>query len=210
MCGRYFIDSTPEIQKIITEMNRSALAGRYMHTFGRSLVQSGEVRPNDIVPVIAPDRHGLRAVFPMVWGYSLSPQPGTSSGTILFNARIETAKEKRTFKDDWKKHRCAVPASYYFEWEHISGKNGREHTGSKYMIQPAERMMLWFAGLYRIEDGFPHFAILTREPGESIRFIHDRMPVILPSSIIKDWISPDSDPDSFEDYMLTDMYCEKA
>lgn len=34
------------------------------------------------------------------------------------------------------------------------------------------------------------FSILTREPAESIAFIHDRMPVILAPDIKTDWLNP--------------------
>ena len=46
------------------------------------------------------------------------------------------------------------------------------------------------AGLYRIEQGRPEFTILTREPAECIRHIHDRMPVILPREALGDWMNP--------------------
>ena len=37
----------------------------------------------------------------------------------------------------------------------------------------------------------PVFVILTREPGEEIRFIHDRMPLILPGDYVEEWIKPE-------------------
>ena len=50
--------------------------------------------------------------------------------------------------------------------------------------------MIYLAGLYRIERGTdPVFTILTRLPAESIAFIHDRMPVILPAAAIVDWLN---------------------
>ena len=54
------------------------------------------------------------------------------------------------------------------------------------------------AGLYHIENGYPHFAILTREPGLNIRFIHNRMPVILKQDQINDWINPQSEIQTIE------------
>ena len=70
--------------------------------------------------------------------------------------------------------------------------------------------MTWLCGLYRIEEGLPVFVILTREPGESIRFIHDRMPLILPENSIGDWIRPDTRPEDLLGDALTDMIFEKA
>ncbi|MBR1685540.1 MAG: SOS response-associated peptidase family protein [Clostridia bacterium] len=41
----------------------------------------------------------------------------------------------------------------------------------------------------------PVFTILTREPDESIAFIHDRMPVILPGDAVREWIRPNGKPE---------------
>ena len=68
----------------------------------------------------------------------------------------------------------------------------------KYAIQPRNQQVTWLAGLYRIETikglSVPVFTVLTREPDDNIRFIHDRMPVILPGAAIHDWIRPDRNP----------------
>ena len=68
--------------------------------------------------------------------------------------------------------------------------------------------------MYRIEEmsgiRVPVFAVLTREPGEGIRFIHDRMPLILPERLTEDWIKPDTQPDELMKNALTDMVFEKA
>ena len=126
------------------------------------------------------------------------------------NARSETAAEKPTFREDWRRHRCIVPASWYFEWSHFIGSDGKKHTGDKYMIQPKDTAMTWLCGLYRIENGLPVFVVLTREPGEGIRFIHDRMPLIMPEKLVKEWIRPDGKPEELLRYALTDMIYEKT
>ena len=70
--------------------------------------------------------------------------------------------------------------------------------------------MTWLCGLYRIEDCLPHFVILTREPSEEIRFIHDRMPLIMPEQLIDQWIRPDIKPEELIGSALTEMVFEKA
>lgn len=154
------------------------------------------------MPVIAPNRSGRRTVYPMRWGY-----PGKS---LLINARSETAAEKKTFRDDWKMHRCVVPASWYFEWEHRVDSEGRKHTGDKYMIQPKDSAMTWLCGLYRIESGLPVFVVLTRETSEKIQFIHDRMPLVLPEKLVDEWIRPEARPEELLSYAVTDMAFERV
>lgn len=145
---------------------------------------------------------GGKAVFPMKWGFS--------GRTLLMNARTETAPVKATFRDAWASHRCIVPASWYFEWEHIVGNDGKKRTGDKHLIQPKGSAMTWLCGLYRIEDGLPVFVILTREPGEEIRFIHDRMPLIMPGDYVDEWIRPDVKPEELVEAAMTEMVYEKV
>ena len=103
-----------------------------------------------------------------------------------------------------------MPASYYFEWEHLTDEKDRKRTGDKNRIQPVDSTMTWLCGLYRIESGLPAFVILTREPGEEIRFIHDRMPLIMPREYVDEWIRPDAKPEELIKASLTEMEFEKA
>ena len=200
MCCRYWTDESPELRPIVEEMNRSPLMRKWQD---KAKVKSyGEIFPTDVVPVIAPNRSGLRTVYPMKWGYS--------GKSLLMNARSETAAEKLTFREDWVRHRCIVPASWYFEWEHYPGSDGKKHTGDKYMIHPKDSAVTWLCGLYRIENGLPVFVILTREPGEALRFLHDRMPLIMPEELVTEWIRPDRKPEELLPRALTDMDFEKA
>ena len=70
--------------------------------------------------------------------------------------------------------------------------------------------MTWLAGLYRIEDGLPVFTVLTKEPTDELRRIHDRMPLILPQDLIDDWIRPDTNPKDLLQYAVSDLVVEKA
>ena len=70
--------------------------------------------------------------------------------------------------------------------------------------------MTWLAGLYRIEDGLPVFAVLTKEHTEDLRRIHDRMPLILPKDLIDEWINPNTNPKDILRHSITDMVMEKA
>ena len=200
MCCRYWADESPEIREIVEEMNRSPLVEKWHKTTG--ITTYGEIRPTDVVPVIASNRSGAKSVFQMKWGFT--------GRTLLMNARTETVPTKATFRDAWASHRCIVPASWYFEWEHLIGNDGKKRTGDKYLIQPKGSPMTWLCGLYRIEDGLPVFVILTREPGEEIRFIHDRMPLIMPGDCVDEWIRPDAKPEELVEAALTEMVYEKV
>lgn len=223
MCTSYFIDNPKNdlyMVSIAGALSSSGLAIHMREKLGRPITAYGRVKPGDIVPVIAPDnKTGKGKVFPMVWGFTGQTQETPSAGsrrhTVIASARSENAVNSRLFGESWERKRCLIPASWYYEWEHLrpstdasaAGMNGSQEKnvpadsrkspadlqkcssgstarGNKYMLQPAGQVHLLIAGLYRIEteaDGsrFPHFVILTRPAGDDIRFIHDRMPVII-------------------------------
>ena len=173
MCGRYFIDDgidSGELQEIIDAVNRRSNSDQ--------VKTSGEIFPTDTVPVIANSRAMAPSAFAMSWGYSLP------DGKRIINARSESAEEKPMFRDGMAQRRCAVPATNYFEWE-CAGKQK-----TKYAIRPAGNGLIYLAGIYLVENGLPVFTIRTRDPAESISFIHNRMPVLLPSDMVPDWINP--------------------
>ena len=212
MCTRYLMELSPELRPIIEAARHSSLTGKMVDQLGKALKTEGEVRPTDMVPVIAPDKKGIKQIYPMIWGFSL---PGMDRPIV--NARVETAPEKPSFKEGWKKRRCIIPASYYFEWDHIQVGN-RMKVKDKYAIQPRNQQVTLLAGLYRIQQtdaGFqyPVFTVLTRKPSMELEKIHDRMPVILPEDVIADWINPAtfvSDIKRIAENSLTDMIIEKC
>ena len=206
MCTRYYMDDAPaELSEILNKANQSKLAEAFLRKLARTIVTHGEVRPTDVVPVIAPSAGRNKTVFPMQWGFQ-----NPNHNSAVFNARTETAAQKPTFRDAWKSHRCIVPASYYFEWRHDRTPDGKRQSGDKYAIQPVNDDITWLCGLYRMEDGLPRFVILTRSPAGELAEIHDRMPFMLPKSHLDEWIDPDADPDRLLPYALNDMVIERA
>lgn len=213
MCTRYYVELSPELRPIIEQARNSSLAAKMVHDLGRPVITQGEVKPTDIAPVIASNSKGLRSVFPMIFGFRQSDRDNTKRSQPLLNARVETADTKPTFKECWQRRRCIVPASWYFEWEHLIRPDGTKKAGDKYAIQPAGATVTWLAGLYRIENGYPFFVILTRSPVGELSKIHDRMPLILPENVIADWINPSSPADTVREISagaLSEMVMEKV
>ena len=205
MCCRYYIERDNEdLAQLGDIAGDTPLRAQFMHRVPKPLVTYGEVRPSDIVPVIATSKKGNKRCYPMQWGFNMQGRP------LLPNARSETAATKPLFEGAWKSHRCAIPASWYFEWEHLTRPDGTKETGEKYLIQPKGDEITWFCGLYRFEETLPHFVILTRAPTAEIGFIHDRMPLMLRGKDINEWISPDADPKDLAARAVTDLHFEKA
>ena len=200
MCGRvYMAPANPELRELVKEMNRAALAERFRKRPGEMLEAEGEIFPSAVLPVLASGRAGGQCVFPMKWGFS-------GGKRLLINARAETAGEKPAFREAWEKHRCAIPASWYFEWEHDEKKKA----GQKYILKPEGEGLVWFAGLYRMEGELPAFVILTRPAEEYLAWMHDRMPVMLPKDEVAAWIRPESRPGEIIRKSITGVQWEQA
>ena len=205
MCTRFHIDpNNPEIREVAEQALRSPLVEQFLQATGKRILTSGEIRPTNIVPVIAPNQKGEDSAFPMKWGFDLFGK------SVVVNARVETAATKPAFRQSWEKRRCIIPASWYYEWTHLIDRNGKKVVGDKIMFRPRGSTVTYLAGLYRIEQGLPCFTVLTREATKELRVIHDRMPVILEKSLIHDWISPNGNPEALVAHAVTDMVAGKA
>ena len=169
MCGRYWIDWDPgeELDEIIARMQRMENPPK----------TEGEICPGDRAAVLARSRSGEIRPFAMEWGFRMD------DGRRIINARSETAGIKPLFRDSMASRRCLIPMSAYFEWETL----GKEKI--KYRIAPEGSGLCCLAGLYRFEASGPVFTVLTREAAPDIRFIHERMPLILPYSAREDWLA---------------------
>ncbi|MCA0919926.1 SOS response-associated peptidase [Pseudooceanicola nanhaiensis] len=100
-----------------------------------------------------------------------------------FNARIEEAAQKPTFRAVWRHGRCLIPAGAYYEW-----------TGEKGAKQPhvfsaaGNEETLWFAGLASRWNELLTCTILTRAANADVEAIHHRMPVILNAEERDAWL----------------------
>ncbi|MBQ7252903.1 MAG: SOS response-associated peptidase family protein [Kiritimatiellae bacterium] len=166
---------------------------------GKAVAAAGDIRPTDVVAVLAPGRDGEKAVFPMRWGFRL---PG---GGLVVNARTETAAEKPLFAAPWARRRCLVPASWYCEWAHETDASGRKRVGAKYRIGASDGSRLMLCGLYRMEGEEPVFAILTRRPTAELARLHDRMPLILPEELADAWTRPATRAEDLLPHARTDL-----
>ena len=214
MCTRYYYDnSNPDLREIANRVESLPLTQEMVSNFGIPVITNGEVHPSELAPVIAPNKNGQMCFFAMKWGFNipaLNPASTEPKNLLYINARSETAREKKNFKESWELRRCIVPASYYFEWKHIKDPNNKTVKKDKYLIQPQNMDITYLAGLYRIENNYPVFTVLTMPPSEEIAKIHDRMPVIFPKDQIENWINPKADPNELLQFALTDMYTEKV
>ena len=178
MCGRYIVDD--ETEKDILRLAEVFEAGTFIQV-------SGDRFPSQKAWVLT---KGSKAES-MIWGFR------GRTGTLLINARAETAMSKPTFSEHVKNRRCVIPAAGFYEWD--SSKNRHTFTC---------KGTLFLAGFYRTEQDGNHFIILTTAANSSMKPVHDRMPLIFSEDQIEDWLENDLTVSRFlraESPFLTDV-----
>ncbi len=123
------------------------------------------------------------------WGLVPAWAKDPAIGNRLINARAETAAEKPAFRTALRRRRCLVVADGFYEWQR-SGKQKQP-----YFIRLCDDRPFAFAGLWEHWEGPDHSALetcalLTTEPNDLMKPIHDRMPVILSPSDFDHWLDP--------------------
>lgn len=167
---------------------------------------SYNIAPAAVVPVIALNGRGERALVPMRWGlhpHWSKEMPATSGprSRPMFNARVETAAEKPSFRTPWKRRRALIPYSGWYEWE------GVETPKQPYYIKERESEMSAFAGLwdqYHVDEGITLLSatILTTAATGDMKHLHHRMPVRLPRDLWEAWLEPDAKPERLAEHKL--------
>lgn len=165
MCGRYEFtaEQCEEIRQIADAIQRKYGAGRWT---------PGEIRPTAKAPVLVQEESGVAPVL-MKWGYQLP-------GTLVINARAETVPEKPLFRQSLAAHRCLIPATAFYEWD--AGKR-------KYQFTLPEEPVLYMAGLFDRRGGEDCYCILTTAANDSVKPVHNRMPLVIPRKQTWTWLA---------------------
>ena len=197
MCGRYVINQRLD-----------QIAARFGAQDGHDGLWTWEpnfnICPTDTVPVIARGGDAQRKVVPMRWGlhpHWSKDSPRETKYRPLFNARIETASEKASFRTPWKRRRALIPVSHWYEW---TGEQGGK---VPWCIKPESGGLTAFAGLWdrwRVDEGIELLSctILTQASDGPIERLHHRMPVRLPEDQWDAWIDPLSNPEMIAETAL--------
>jgi putative SOS response-associated peptidase YedK len=110
------------------------------------------------------------------------------------NARSETAAKSSAYREPFRRRRCIVPATGFYEPDKI---NYAKAPFPWHFFQFTDHRLFGIAGLYDIwtdkETGeeIRSYTILTTEPNELVGQVHDRMPVILRREDEAAWLNPD-------------------
>jgi len=176
MCGRYSLSK-----------NKEELQDRFGAEMMSEFKPRFNIAPTQLVPVITSQSPKGFSFF--YWGITPDFGKNRPVSQKLINAKSETISEKVSFKNSYQKRRCIIPADGFYEWKSLGKK-----TKIPYRFTLREDEIFSFAGIWEefesTEGEIQHtFVILTTSPNNSVKEIHDRMPVILTRETEKIWLN---------------------
>jgi putative SOS response-associated peptidase YedK len=174
MCGRFTLYHDEEDLTGLLDVATFPLTARY------------NIAPTQPVTWVRQLADGSREALTGRWGLipAWAPDPRAFKANLI-NARSETAASKPSFRDAFRRGRCVVPASGFFEWRRTGARK------QPYHVVRDDGAPLLLAGLYAerpAAEGGPSVAIMTCAANERIAAIHDRMPVVLAPGELGRWL----------------------
>ncbi|MFC3211989.1 SOS response-associated peptidase [Planomicrobium okeanokoites] len=149
---------------------------------------SYNIAPSQLIAAVVSDGNKNR-LGKLKWGLIPPWAKDAKIGYKMINARSETAAEKPSFRNAFKKKRCLIIADSFYEWR--KDEEGK----TPMLIKMKSEEPFAFAGLWESwesPEGEPihSCSILTTKPNGVMASIHDRMPVILSKEAEKIWLDP--------------------
>lgn len=146
---------------------------------------SYNVAPTATVPVIRAVAEGALAPAMMRWWLVPSWSKSDQAKYATFNARSEDAASKPAFRSPFRRRRCVVPVSGFYEWQKTD--EGKQ----PHYIRRADGRPLMFAGLWDRWGELESCTILTTVPNAEMKQLHHRMPCILEPEQLAGWCDPE-------------------
>jgi putative SOS response-associated peptidase YedK len=181
MCGRYHQAAPAE-----------RLGREYDLDIRANIEPRYNIAPTQPIAVIRLNEKRAREFTHMRWGFipswakkdyleKLAARP-------LINARADGIAEKPTFRAAFRRRRCLVPATGFYEWKGEAGQR------QPYNIVRADADLFSFAGVWETAvdaDGgeIDTAAIITTDAGPDLASLHSREPVVVAREAYDFWLT---------------------
>jgi putative SOS response-associated peptidase YedK len=194
MCGRFLATAGPdELARFFSaRAPEVALPARF------------NIAPTNEIYAVFETAPGERRVETFRWGLVPGWAKDTRIASTLVNARSETVAEKPSFRNSFRRHRCLIPMSGFYEWHgdvpSPTDPTGRKRIKQPFRIMPRSEPILAAAGLWATwrdpsadrGDWLHTCTIITTEANGTMRPYHDRMPAFLDAESWESWLSPET------------------
>lgn len=177
MCGRFRLFARGD-----------ALVERFGLAETPALPPRYNIAPTQTVAVIGAKADGRRGLSMMKWGFTPHWEKDPKAGFRPVNAKAERVATTPMFRDAFKRRRCIVPTTGFYEWRTVGKKKFPVHFAMR------DGRPFGVAGLWDVwkGGGEPIYscAIITTTPNDLTATVHDRMPVILSPDDYARWLDP--------------------
>jgi putative SOS response-associated peptidase YedK len=162
----------------------------------RTLPVNWNIKPTEDIYIIK-SFDNQRKIDVVSWGliapWAKDGAAALRSQSQAINARSESVAEKPTFRSAFRKTRCLIPASGYYEW---ATELGSFKSKQPVYISRKDSHLLAFAGIFSSwvsPEGVVRksAAIITCDAQGELAKIHNRMPVFLSRDDWDSWLNPD-------------------
>jgi putative SOS response-associated peptidase YedK len=177
MCGRFTLHHSTEtlVEHFGVDQTAVAFEPRY------------NIAPTQPVAVIVQQQQKNMEAFR--WGLVPFWAKDIKIGSRMINARAETLAQKPVFRAAFKRRRCLIPTSGFYEWQ----RQGKEK--KPIYIRLAGEQPFAFAGLWEEWHGpnaevLHSCSIVTTQANAFMAPIHQRMPVIFEPGQENIWLDP--------------------
>lgn len=181
MCGRYSLTT-----------DAATLAEHFQVLRQIRFQPSYNIAPSRKILNIVELDDGSHKAVNLFWGLVPSWAKDSKNSSHLINARMESLREKPSFRSAFKHRRCLIPADGFYEWERRNGKQA-------FHIHRDDRQPFAFAGLW---EQWQHEAetlysctIITTAANALMQPIHERMPVIISPEHYHHWLNKAANAD---------------
>jgi putative SOS response-associated peptidase YedK len=187
MCGRFNVEADP-LSRLLLELVGLRHPGP----------DNFNAAPTETLTVLRHADDGRPELVPMRWWLTPHWAPDADTRYSMFNARSETVDQSRAFREPFRRRRCVVPVSGFYEWAR-QDPSGGELTGRSakvpYYLRASDAPGLLIAGIWDRWRGpgpdapeLLSFAILTTAASAGLTFVHHRQPVMLSAADARRWL----------------------
>ena len=135
--------------------------------------------------VVARSVDGEPRAITMSWGFQRE-----FANRPINNARDDKL-EGRMWGKAFRESRCVIPVRWFVEWHQFE----RTASGKKRILSFREKEgFLWMAGIWEEQENRNFYSMITTGPSKQIESIHNRMPAILPTECIEEYLSSEQPP----------------
>ncbi|HWF01935.1 MAG TPA: SOS response-associated peptidase [Caulobacteraceae bacterium] len=199
MCNRY--GYLAPVSRLVEEFSQVRLPILFKDGAVPNLPPRDHIRPTNNAPILRPldgadPAAGLELLDARWWLIPFFHRKGIKDWKpMCTNARAETVATTATYREAYRRRRCLVPATHFFEW------TGPKGSKTMWRFARSDAGIFCFPGLWErahTTDGVVEsFTLLTCAPGPDCAPYHDRQPVILGPERWADWLDLTVDPADF-------------